>query len=89
MKCDLHVHTRFSGMRGEHGSYIKLTLDVFRIGGAWISETRWAAIICPFAIAAPLITLAARLADAQFARKWSRELLPPKKSQTAAVPALQ
>jgi len=75
--------------RGEHGSYSKLTFDVLHIGASWIRESRWAAIIAPLALAAPAVTLATRIAEAQFARKWSRELLHIEKTRSVTIPALQ
>jgi predicted metal-dependent phosphoesterase TrpH len=56
---------------GEHGSYTKLTRDVFTIAGAMMRENPWTSLLLPLAPAIPFYTLAVMLHEAGFARRWS------------------
>jgi len=56
---------------GEHGSYAKLTRDVFSIVGAMIQHNPWTSVLLPLAPVIPFYTLAVMLHEAAFERRWS------------------
>jgi predicted metal-dependent phosphoesterase TrpH len=58
-------------VRGEHGSYAKLTRDVFDIAGSMMRNNRWTSLLLPLAPAIPIYTLAVMLHEFGFARRWS------------------
>lgn len=62
-------------VHGEHGSYVKLTLDICRFGAALLEEKPWAAAILPFAVFMPAITAGHWLNEIRFCKKWAGPLL--------------
>jgi predicted metal-dependent phosphoesterase TrpH len=56
---------------GEHGSYMKLTRDVFDIAGAMLRNNAWTSLLLPLAPAIPIYTLAVMLHEFGFARRWT------------------
>ena len=67
---------------GGHGSYAKLTRDVFTIAGAMMRENRWTLLLAPLAPVIPFYTLAVLMHEAGFAKRWTaraarRERLQP------------
>jgi PHP-associated len=62
-------------VHGEHGSYVKLTLDICRFGAGLLEEKLWAAAILPFAVLIPAITAGHWLNEIRFCKKWARPLL--------------
>ena len=58
---------------GEHGSYAKLTRDVFAIVAAMIHHNPWTSLLLPLAPAIPFYTLAVMLHEAAFERRWSAQ----------------
>jgi predicted metal-dependent phosphoesterase TrpH len=74
---------------GEHGSYAKLTRDVFAIAGAMMRHDPWTYFLAPLAPVIPLYTLAVLWHEAGFARRWSvlagwRERVRPRASRRNA-----
>jgi predicted metal-dependent phosphoesterase TrpH len=58
-------------VHGVHGSYTKLTADVYRIAQAFFTETPWALAILPLTVLVPAITAGHWLNEIRFCRKWS------------------
>ncbi len=76
------VEEFFTGLRagrgvvhGEHGSYTKLTLDIWRFAGALLEEQPLAAALIPFTVFVPLITAGHWLNEFRFCKKWAAPLL--------------
>jgi hypothetical protein len=76
------VEEYFTGLRagrgvvhGEHGSYIKLTLDIWRFAGSLLQEKPLAAAILPFTVFMPGITAGHWLNEVRFCKKWAAQLL--------------
>jgi predicted metal-dependent phosphoesterase TrpH len=68
----------FAGLRaghaivgGEHGSYAKLTADVYRIVAALVSDQPWTAALLPLVAFVPAFTAGHWLNEVRFCRKWS------------------
>jgi hypothetical protein len=61
-------------VHGVHGSYIKLTADVYRIVGAFFEEKPWALAILPITVLVPAITAGHWLNEMRFCRKWAAAL---------------
>ena len=68
----------FSGLRagrgrvnGEHGSYIKLTADVFSIVRSMILEKPWTLALLPLALLVPACTAGHWVNEIRFCRKWA------------------
>jgi predicted metal-dependent phosphoesterase TrpH len=71
----------FSGLRagsgavhGVHGSYARLTADVYRIAGGFFREKPWAVPILPLTVLVPAIVAGHWLNEIRFCRKWTAEL---------------
>ena len=71
----------FAGLRagrgvvhGAHGSYAKLTADVYRIIGSFFGEKPWALPILPVTVLVPAITAGHWLNEMRFCRKWTAAL---------------
>ncbi len=58
-------------IRGEHGSYSKLTADVFQIVRALFLDKPWALVLSPLALLVPCVTLGHWIHEIRFCRKWS------------------
>jgi len=76
------VEEFFTGLRagrgvvhGEHGSYTKLTLDIWRFAGGLLQEQPLAALLIPFTIFIPVITAGHWLNEIRFCKKWAPPLL--------------
>ncbi len=76
------VEEFFTGLRagrgivhGEHGSYLKLTLDIWRFAGGLLKEQPLAGILIPFTIFVPAITAGHWLNEIRFCKKWAAPLL--------------
>ena len=72
----------FAGLRagrgvvhGAHGSFMKLTVDIFRFAGALFREKPWFATMFPLAALIPLITAGHWMNEVRFCRKWSAQLI--------------
>ncbi len=59
---------------GAHGSYAKLTADVYRIVRALLRDQPWTLPLMPLAAFAPLFTAAHWLNEIRFCSKWSAKL---------------
>jgi predicted metal-dependent phosphoesterase TrpH len=71
----------FAGLRagrgvvhGAHGSYAKLTADVYRIARSFFREKPWALPILPLTVLVPAITAGHWLNEMRFCRKWTAAL---------------
>jgi predicted metal-dependent phosphoesterase TrpH len=61
---------------GGHGGFLRLTRDVFSIAGSMMREKPLTAFFAPLVPLIPVATLAATIAEAEFARRWSRAVRP-------------
>ena len=61
-------------VHGVHGSYAKLTADVYRIVMSFFGEKPWALPILPITVLVPAITASHWLNEMRFCRKWSAML---------------
>jgi len=59
---------------GAHGSYAKLTADVYRIVAAMLCDQPWTLPLMPLAAFVPVFTAAHWLNEIRFCRKWSAKL---------------
>jgi predicted metal-dependent phosphoesterase TrpH len=78
----------FSGLRagrgvvhGAHGSYGKLTADVYRVVGAAVAECPWLVSLLPLTALVPAITAAHWWNEIRFCKKWSAHLEAEKQSR--------
>ena len=67
----------FAGLRagsgrvaGEHGSYSRLTADVFSIIGSFFADLPWTAVLSPLALLVPVFSAAHWMNEMRFCRKW-------------------
>lgn len=58
-------------IHGEHGRYMKLTVDIFSFAGALMKEKPAAAMILPVAVFIPLVTAGHWLNELRFCKKWA------------------
>jgi len=75
------VEEYFMGLRagsglvhGQHGSYAKLTLDVWRFVGAVLKENPMAVAMLPFTVLVPAITASHWMNEIRFCKKWAPPL---------------
>jgi predicted metal-dependent phosphoesterase TrpH len=61
-------------VHGVHGSYAKLTRDVYRIAASFFGEKPWALPILPLTVLVPAITAGHWLNEMRFCRKWAATL---------------
>jgi predicted metal-dependent phosphoesterase TrpH len=68
----------FAGLRagcgrvhGQHGSFVKLTADVFSIVGSLFKDQPWILAFSPLALLVPAFTLSHWTGEIRFCRKWS------------------
>ena len=61
-------------IRGAHGSYAKLTADVYRIILAMLCDQPWTLPLMPLAAFVPAFTASHWLNEIRFCRKWSAKL---------------
>jgi predicted metal-dependent phosphoesterase TrpH len=61
-------------IHGVHGSYAKLTADVYRIVKSFFCEKPWALPVLPITVLVPAITAGHWLNEMRFCRKWSAAL---------------
>jgi predicted metal-dependent phosphoesterase TrpH len=66
-------------VHGVHGSYAKLTADVYRIVRSFFQEKPWALPILPLTVLVPAITAGHWLNEMHFCRKWSTTLASEEK----------
>jgi predicted metal-dependent phosphoesterase TrpH len=75
------VEEFFSGLRagrgeihGVHGSFSKLTVDVYRVIGELFAEKPWLVAAVPLTVLVPAFTAAHWVNEIRFCRKWSAAL---------------
>jgi len=75
------VDEYFGGLRtgratihGVHGSWTKLTMDIYRIAMSFFDEKPWALPILPLTLLVPAIAAAHWMHEIHFCRKWSAAL---------------
>ena len=68
-------------VRGAHGSYTKLTADVYRIILAMLRDQPWTLPLMPLAAFVPVFTVGHWLNEIRFCRKWSAKLESEEKQQ--------
>ena len=73
------VEEFFSGLRakrgqirGDHGSFAKITGDVFRVTAAMLCEKPWALSLLPLAVLLPAITAGHWMNEIRFCEKWMK-----------------
>jgi predicted metal-dependent phosphoesterase TrpH len=71
-------------VRGEAGSYWKLTRDVLAIGGKMVQEKPWTVSLFPLALAAPAVTLGNYIVESVFARWWMARYAERRDARLAA-----
>jgi predicted metal-dependent phosphoesterase TrpH len=60
-----------ASVHGEHGSFAKVTADVYRIAAGFLQEKPWAMAIVPLTVLVPAITGGHWLNEIRFCRKWT------------------
>ena len=63
-----------ASVHGAHGSFAKVTADVYRIAGGFFQEKPWAVAIVPLTVLVPAITFGHWLNEIRFCRKWATTL---------------
>jgi predicted metal-dependent phosphoesterase TrpH len=61
-------------VEGVHGSYSKLTADVYRVAGAVFAEQPWLLAMLPLTVLIPAITAGHWLNEIRFCKKWTAHL---------------
>ena len=61
-------------VRGVHGSYCKITADVYRVVRSLLHAEPWTLPLMPLAVFVPAFTAAHWLNEILFCRKWSAKL---------------
>ena len=78
-----------SGMgrvRGESGSFAKLTRDCFLIAGEMMREKSWTTLLAPLGVLLPAFTWFNYFEERQFSRRWAAEVLgEPEIPQTPSL----
>lgn len=62
-------------VRGETGGYLKLTRDVWSIGGSMVRSNPWTLPVSLLGLAVPLVTLGNYVVESVFARLWMSRYL--------------
>jgi predicted metal-dependent phosphoesterase TrpH len=73
-------------VQGEHGSYTKITADVYRIVGSLLQAEPWTLPLMPLTVLVPAFTAAHWLNEILFCRKWSAKLGMEKKARRLLRP---
>lgn len=68
-------------VRGESGSFLKLTVDVCLIGGELMREKAWTRLMAPLAVFIPLITYLNYYDERKFCRHWTAQLFGTRESR--------
>ena len=68
-------------VKGESGSYTKLTGDVLVIAYELMKEKAWTRLISPLALLIPAITLVNYFEEKSFQRKWAEKVLGREKTR--------
>jgi predicted metal-dependent phosphoesterase TrpH len=67
-------------IHGQHGSYQKLTADIYRFAAACLKEKPWMATILPLTIFVPLVTGAHWFNEIRFCKQWAPQLASEQES---------
>jgi predicted metal-dependent phosphoesterase TrpH len=59
---------------GDSGGYVKLTRSALEVASGLLVEKQWALLLAPLLLLVPAVTLAHCLAEAGFARRWSKRM---------------
>jgi predicted metal-dependent phosphoesterase TrpH len=68
-------------VRGEAGSFARLTSDVARVAHEMMCEERWTRILAPLALLIPVVVLSHCVAEELFAQRWARRVIPAPQSR--------
>jgi predicted metal-dependent phosphoesterase TrpH len=68
-------------VRGQHGSYGKLTADIYRFASSCFQEKPWMAVILPLTALIPAITASHWLNEIRFCKRWTSQLESAEKKQ--------
>lgn len=68
-------------VRGEAGSFARLTTGVARVAHEMMREERWTRILAPLALMIPVAVFSHCLAEQLFAQKWARRVIPAPQSR--------
>jgi predicted metal-dependent phosphoesterase TrpH len=61
-------------IRGNHGGYVRLTADIYRIAKSMVFENPWTLAILPVTVLVPAFTAGHWLNEIRFCRKWTKAL---------------
>jgi len=61
-------------IRGQHGSYARLTADVYSIVGSLFADSPWTVVFLPLTILVPAFTLGHWVNEIHFCKKWEAAL---------------
>jgi predicted metal-dependent phosphoesterase TrpH len=75
-----------ASLRGESGSYWKLTGAVWKLGFAMMRERPWTLCLLPLAVAVPLTTMANCVRELAFVCYWAPRTCMPRKRSIAGAP---
>jgi hypothetical protein len=73
------LRTGYGRIRGAHGSYGKLTADVFSITRSLFWDKPWTLALSPLAVLVPAFTVGHWMNEIRFCRKWSSAIENGKK----------
>ena len=68
-------------VRGEAGSFTRLTADVARVAHEMMREERWTRILAPLALLIPVVVAGHFVAEQIFAQRWARRVIPAPQSR--------
>jgi len=68
-------------VRGESGTYWKLTRDVLLVARELMRERPWALLLAPLAAGIPVVTLLNYFQEVAFARRWGPRVVPQRGSR--------
>jgi predicted metal-dependent phosphoesterase TrpH len=68
------LRTGHGRLHGAHGSYSKITADIFRITLDMFGEKYWTVVFAPLVALIPVFTVAHWCNELRFSRKWSKTL---------------
>jgi hypothetical protein len=75
------LHHGAARVRGEAGSFTRLTTDVVRVAQEMMREERWTRILAPLALLIPVVVLSHCVAEQFFAQRWARRVIPAPQSR--------
>ena len=70
-----------AAIRGEAGSFTRLTSDVARVAHEMMREERWTRILAPLTLLIPFVVLSHCVAEELFAQRWARRVMPAPQSR--------